>query len=136
MAKWREEMLGRLAVEWRVEEEPLHSSIPVLGPLVAAFRNAWNSVAAKWYVRHLFQQQRGFNQLVGGVLSQQVVYQLEQAVYQLEQSQRHSLLLSDREQSIAALAAQLARIELRLLRLEEMLSDSGWPGGTPESEDL
>ena len=117
MAEWREDMLNRLAQEWRVEEEPLRSSIPVVGPLIAAFRNAWNGVAARWYVRHLFQQQQGFNQLVGGVVSQQMVHQLEQ-------SQRHSLLLCDREQSIAALAAQLARIEVRVLRLEKMLADS------------
>ena len=117
MAEWRQEMLNRLAKEWRVEEEPLRSSVPVVGPLIAAFRNAWNSVAARWYVRLLFQQQQGFNQLVSGVVSQQMVHQLEQ-------SQRHSLLLCDREQSIAALAAQLARIEVRVLRLEKMLADS------------
>ena len=29
MAEWREEMLKRLAAEWRVEEEPLRSSLPV-----------------------------------------------------------------------------------------------------------
>jgi hypothetical protein len=129
MAEWREEMLDRLAAEWRIEEVPLRSSLPVVGPLVAAFRNAWNSVAARWHVRHLFQQQQGFNELVGGVLSQQIVHQLDQ-------SQRHSQLLGDREQSIAALAAQLARMELRLLRLEEMLDDPGKLGGALESEDF
>jgi hypothetical protein len=129
MAEWREEMLDRLAAEWRIEEVPLRSSLPIVGPLIAAFRNAWNSVAAKWHVRHLFEQQQGFNQLVGGVVSQQMVHQLEG-------SQKHSRLLADREQSIAALAAHLARVETRVLELEEMLGDSGRPGGASVTEDL
>ena len=50
--------LGELAV---LAERPFASGVPVLGPLIAAFRTAWNNVSARWYVRPLAHQQSLFN---------------------------------------------------------------------------
>jgi GT2 family glycosyltransferase len=44
-----------------LQEQPFTSQVPVLGGLIVAIRNLWNSVAAKWYVRPLIQQQSSFN---------------------------------------------------------------------------
>jgi septal ring factor EnvC (AmiA/AmiB activator) len=48
---------------WVLQEQPFTSSVPVIGVLIVAFRNMWNSVAAKWYVRSIAQQQSEFNLL-------------------------------------------------------------------------
>jgi hypothetical protein len=36
----------------------------VIGGLIARFREMWNNVSTKWYVRPLLQQQNEFNHLV------------------------------------------------------------------------
>jgi GT2 family glycosyltransferase len=46
---------------WRVVERPFISSVPLIGPLIARFRDAWNNVAARWYVRGLLLQQLEIN---------------------------------------------------------------------------
>ena len=48
---------------WVLQEQPFTSSVPVIGVLIVAFRNMWNSVAAKWYVRSIAQQQSEYNLL-------------------------------------------------------------------------
>jgi SAM-dependent methyltransferase len=51
-------------LRWEVQESPFVSQIPLLGPLIARFREAWNSVACKWHVRRLLEQQIQFNRSV------------------------------------------------------------------------
>jgi len=46
---------------WQVREPPFTSSVPVLGPLFARFREAWLNVAARWYIRGLLVQQLEIN---------------------------------------------------------------------------
>ena len=46
-----------------LEEKPFSSSVPVIGGLIVAFRNTWNSVAAKWYIRPIIEQQNQYNRL-------------------------------------------------------------------------
>lgn len=47
-----------------VVEKPFISHMPVLGPLIAFVRRTWNSVATRWFVLPMVQQQNEFNQLV------------------------------------------------------------------------
>ncbi|NLE45501.1 MAG: hypothetical protein GX620_12340 [Chloroflexi bacterium] len=60
--------LGILAHMGQVEEKPFTSQVPVLGPVIAAFRTLWNNVSTRWYVLPMFHQQRLFNQAVVEVL--------------------------------------------------------------------
>lgn len=67
MAREKEE--NREDADWllkksQVRERPFTSTTPIIGPLLVRFREVWNSVATKWYVRPLLQQQNSFNQLV------------------------------------------------------------------------
>lgn len=45
-----------------LEEFTFQSTVPVVGPLLAKLRSMWYSVAARWAVRHLIQQQEFINQ--------------------------------------------------------------------------
>ena len=98
--KWLEEKA-------EVQERPFRSEMAVVGPLIARFREMWNSVATKWYVRPLLQQQNSFNRLV---------------VERLHDHDRR-LIEQDREQTArdhdgAELRTQLARTNRRLAALE------------------
>lgn len=115
---WLLELQRRLYEEWRIEERPFHSNVPLIGPLIAAFRSAWNSVAAKWYVRHLFEQQQAYNQL-----TRQLLIELIRTTQTLTLAdRRQGRLLGDRELSIAALAEQVARLETMLWEMDDRLS--------------
>jgi hypothetical protein len=54
-------LLQELHDSQELQEHRFSSQVPLLGGLLAAFRRAWNGVAAKWYVRPLIQQQSEFN---------------------------------------------------------------------------
>ncbi len=44
--------------------QPFVSHAPIVGPLIVWLRTAWNSVATKWYVQPLVEQQNRFNAAV------------------------------------------------------------------------
>jgi len=56
--------------KWHVREAPFVSKVPIIGPLIAAFRSAWNSVSAKWYVLRMLNQQNEYNFAVYQVLEE------------------------------------------------------------------
>jgi len=103
--------LARLAAAAVVVERPFVSTVPLLGPLIARFRTAWNNVASRWYVHHVVEQQNAFNQLA--------VRQLE--TYELELAEQMALLeeqVVEQEalrRRVAELAAQVAELRRRLV---------------------
>ncbi len=52
-----------------IQEHPFTSQVPVVGKMIVAVRSLWNSVATKWYVRPMLQQQNVFNAQVANYLS-------------------------------------------------------------------
>lgn len=48
----------------QVVEQPFVSNKPILGGFITWFREIWNSMSTKWYVRPLLQQQNDFNRLL------------------------------------------------------------------------
>ncbi len=56
-----------------LSEPRFHSDVPLLGPLIARFRAAWGSVAVRWYLRPLREQQSQLNELVANQLHSQQV---------------------------------------------------------------
>lgn len=110
-------------------EHRFASSIPVLGPLVARFRELWLSVAARWYVFPVIQQQ--------STLNAQIIRSFGETANQLEsvQSQFRDLrhryeILRDRmdkqyglaSADDASVAAALRTIAARLTDLENVIA--------------
>lgn len=100
--------LAALAAAAVVVERPFTSNVPLLGPLIARFRAAWNNVASRWYVHHVVVQQNEFNRLA--------VRQLE--TYEIELREQMALLeeqvvaqeeLQQRVQELSAHLAELRR---------------------------
>lgn len=100
-----------LIAKAHIEERPFRSDVPVIGSLIARFRETWNRVATKWYVRPLLAQQNEFNQLIA------------------EQIHDHNvrLIAQDRERTelvhdTAELTAQLIQMNRLLESIDERLS--------------
>lgn len=85
--------LHRLEQRMTLREQPFSSEVPVLGRLIVAARTLWNSVATKWYVRPLVQQQTLFNTEVVSYL------------------QGQSLDLAENIRELTTIAERVARIE-------------------------
>lgn len=65
------EVESQLAANQVIVEPVFRSEVPVIGPLIAAFRRGWNEIATKWYVRSIIQQQMAFNRLVTKLIGEQ-----------------------------------------------------------------
>jgi GT2 family glycosyltransferase len=89
---------------WEVREQPFTSRVPVVGSLISAFRELWNSVATKWYVRPMLAQQVQFNGAV---------------VRALSRLQDH---FWDDDALLALLAERCGRMNARIVELEERLA--------------
>ena len=96
--------LQHLKSQATLQEHRFRSDIPVIGPLIAWFRERWNNIATKWYIRPLIQQQNEFNVQVADYLAAQ-----SQFLHILEAdlaAQRAGL--DQQRDALAAQAAQLA----------------------------
>ena len=56
--------LEHLELKSELREQPFHSTVPVLGRLIAGFRRLWNNISTRWYVLPLMQQQNEYNALL------------------------------------------------------------------------
>ena len=90
-----------------IKERPFRSEMAVVGPLIARFREMWNSVATKWYVRPLLQQQNRFNHLVVERL-----YDHDRRLIEQDREQ------TARDHDLAEMSAKLTRANRRLASLE------------------
>ena len=64
-------------MEPSLAELEFRSSVPVIGPLLSKMRSLWYSVAARWAVRSLAQQQEAFNWQIKAIqLRQEAVNEL------------------------------------------------------------
>jgi hypothetical protein len=89
---------------WEIREQPFSSQVPIVGHWVSVFRELWNSVATKWYVRPMLAQQVQFNGAV---------------VRALNRLQAH---FWDDDALLALLAERCGRMTARIVELEERLA--------------
>ncbi len=60
-----------LSERQQISEFEFKSEVAVLGSAIASFRQIWNDVSTKWYVRAIIQQQQSFNELASTLLVEQ-----------------------------------------------------------------
>lgn len=101
---------GPLVSRGPLHERPFTSDVPLLGPLIARFRTAWNNVASRWYLGHLMSQQNEFNRLAVAEMSR------------LEQELREQMALLE-EQIVAGvgLREEIDRLQARLAELAALM---------------
>jgi hypothetical protein len=100
-----------LLTKSQVVERPFTSETAVIGHLIVRFREFWNGISTRWYVRPLLQQQNEFNRLVAKSI----------------QEHDNWLIAQDRQQTththnLAELTAQLIQTNRLLHSIDERLA--------------
>lgn len=110
---WRQTPLdsGQLQAMAVVQEQPFRSRVPILGPAIAWFRDRWNGISTRWYVRPLLQQQNDFNQ--------RLVQRLQEHNARLEAQEQAQLEIIE---DAAELAEQLKEMNRLLRSIDERLA--------------
>ncbi len=134
--------LNQAKYAWKVEEKPFESTIPVVGPLIAGFRNAWNSVAAKWHVRRLLLQQNHYNHVIYETLARLFDALSSQQEYFSTQmnalSARTDMRLTHLETQYARFAERVEELGLRQITMRRVfdasLANRSGDSAAPSSE--
>ncbi|MBI1296817.1 hypothetical protein GC175_17830 [bacterium] len=81
------EQFNHLLSRSQLTPRPFRSSTPLIGPVIAWFRTAWNSVSTRWYLEPLLQQQSEHNYFVVRELQilSQNVQALQMQIHQIHQ---------------------------------------------------
>lgn len=110
-----------LQAKARIQERPFVSHVPLLGRFIALFRETWNSVAAKWYVRPMLRQQNVFNQTVAQMLQELFAAQADLR-RRLDETNRYLEQIEERvirsDQDLSLIARKTAEGEYRIRRWE------------------
>lgn len=129
--------LAELNQRWSIRERPFVSNAPVVGPLIVAFRNAWNWMSTKWYVRGILEQIVTFNSLVvrgfqDVATEQHQVRAQAQQVAQVAEAQGHEVVAL--EQRVRELEARLDQVQRETDALREELGRLRSPTAPPRPE--
>ncbi len=114
-------LLADAEKRWNVQERAFVSRLPVVGRLVVAIREAWNSVSTKWYVRPILQQQVEFNAAVVRALAEVAresgALETPAIAYAAVLGQRLRLMEERIDQRLTTMEERLAGIEASLSEL-------------------
>lgn len=88
--RWEQidQRITELQARVRVQERPFVSHAPVVGRLIVFIRQAWNNVAARWFVLPMVHQQNAFNQTVVQAF-RELIHVQDQFSVQLDETRRH-----------------------------------------------
>jgi len=126
----------------QVREQPFTSDKPFIGRLIVVFRETWNSVAAKWYVRPMLQQQNRFNATLVEVL-QEMNRRLEQLEEWLISTDRDATMMARKvsggevqlKQWHRQAMEERADLARKLSQLERMLSQGEGEAESGEEDE-
>lgn len=113
--------LAALHRQWQIVPQPFHSAAPLVGPAIAAFREAWLSVATRWYVEPLVTQQRAFNATTTQVLDRITPYLhfVQQVADNVTSAQQEN---AQHVRELNTLLSELLRLKTRVAELEAQLN--------------
>lgn len=114
-----EQRVRELRAKAHVRERPFVSHAPIIGRFIAFFREKWNSIAAKWYVRPMLHQQNIFNQAVVQTIQEMLEAQADLDRY-LELVEER-IVSSDRDATL--LARKIAEGEYRARERERQTAE-------------
>jgi len=108
-----DQLMRELHARSHVQEQPFTSDKPLIGRLIVRVREAWNNVAARWYVRPMVHQQNQFNQTAIHMFRELIELnkQLEETNQRLAQVEEW-LISGDKD--LSTLARQVAEGECRM----------------------
>lgn len=104
--------LHQLSEAGRLRERPFASTVPLIGPIIARFRTAWNNVASRWYVDHLMAQQNNFNKMA---VTQMEQYEIELRE-QMDLLEEQVIITVELRRRVEALQTQVAELRRQMSR--------------------
>lgn len=125
MSEKEQSRLTWLQEKGQLQEQPFTSSVPLLGPLIVWFRSAWNSVAAKWVIRPVIQQQNEFNALLVQHMSNFESQVFEQIIEQDREQTTLIREMGELDLQLTQMIRILEAIDGRLARMEEAQASLG-----------
>ena len=119
------DLSDRLEALQTLQEHTFRSDAPLIGPLIAWFRDVWNSISTKWYVRPVMHQQSQFNGLLLEALrlQQRQIAELHQIINELD----GRLIGVDLDETaavrtVAELTTRIIQLDQSLVELEAQLA--------------
>ena len=106
-----ENLIAELEARRTIHEPPFRSDKPIIGPLIAWFRAAWNSVSTRWYVLPMLRQQNEFNVLLVSCL-----HKMEERLGETDER------LIDLDQDQTSLTRNVAELTYQLVRMNRLLA--------------
>ena len=94
--------------------QPFRSDVPLIGPLIAAFRTQWNRVATEWYLRPILSQQTRFNATTTEALRQAMDARQQDAYQRQRQAEVLAAYLAGQAREIGALTQEIAALKAKL----------------------
>lgn len=112
--------LGELYGHHPIREQPFASNLPLVGRLIAWFRERWNRISTKWYVQPILAQQNEFNASVLQVV--QDMYHL-QRTSSLDLARRMDALFTALDRGQAGINARLHDQHIQIQTQQTQLQD-------------
>ncbi len=106
--------LGDLDTLAQLRPQPFRSGVPVIGPLIVAFRTQWNRVATEWYLRPILSQQTRFNATATEALRQAIDARQQDAYHRQRQAEVLAAYLAGQAREIGALTQAVAALKAKL----------------------
>lgn len=112
-------ILEQLKEKWRLQERPFVSHVPIIGPIIVRFREVWNSIATKWFVRPLIQQQNELNWLMVRGLQE-----LEESISRLQDlASELDARAIDSDHEATSTARKVGELTCAVVHLEERIAE-------------
>ena len=109
---------------------PFSSRVPLVGSAIAAFREAWNNMATRWYLAPILEQQTQFNQIVVDRLVERDT-SLSDLWQSLSSIDRDTTALV---RELAATRHRLAHLQMQIARLSGERQPTDYGGGSVENQ--
>lgn len=109
--------IERIRQNHPVRPQPFHSNVPLLGPLIARFRQRWNRISAEWFVLPIISQQNDVNE------------QIIQTLERIASEQANTVYLQSAY--ITEMTEQISKLEETVQQLREQANPQN---GAPEQE--
>lgn len=129
--------LGELTPLAAIREHPFHSDVPLVGGLIARFRQAWNRVSTEWYVKPMMRQQSQFNETLIKALRQTQEARAHDQHYQARVAAILNEYIAGQTAEISALGREVAALQRDVAALRDATagapSNARSPGDQPEA---
>lgn len=102
-----------------IREQPFHSDVPLVGGLIARFRQTWNRVSTEWYVKPMIRQQSQFNETLLTALRQTQEVRADDQHHQARVAAILNEYIAGQAAEISTLGREVAALQREVMALRD-----------------